>query len=331
VLSSLLRAHLRPYRRAVALVVLLDLVQVAATLTAPGLNAAMVDHGMVDGDTGYVLRAGALLLLVGLVQATAAVGALSLGAGTSAALGRDLREVALGPHSAAPGPGGAARARDDVRQVQAVALTAFVVGVVAPVMGVGATVLALRRGLAAWAAWAAWPVRAALPAALPAEVQAEVPAEVPAAVAAVTVAVAAVAMAAVVARAVRVRAGSPGKPVDGPLGWRDAELFDLSVRVGRLTVMIFPALLLTMNVLGGAMLWWGDDVVDGDDGAARAGDLVALLGYLELILVSVLLATAALGTTPYARAAARRIRARAVRPPYPVARRSAGRSRQGAG
>jgi ATP-binding cassette subfamily B protein len=95
--------------------------------------------------------------------------------------------------------------------------------------------------------------------------------------------------------------------------------------------MVFPALLLTMNILGGALLWWGDHVVDGDAGAARAGDLVALLGYLELILVSVLLATAALGTTPYARAAARRIQARAVRPPYPVARRSAGRSRQGAG
>jgi ATP-binding cassette subfamily B protein len=289
VLSRLLRARLRPYRRAVALVVLLDLVQVAATLVAPGLNAAIVDDGVADGDGGYLLWAGALLLLAGLVQAAAAVGALSLGAGTAAALGRDLR-------AEIPGFAGAARTRDDVRQVQAMALTVLVVGVAAPVLGVGSAALALRRGFAAWAAPA---------------VQGT----------AVAGTMAALVAGAAVAGAVLVRGGSPGR-LTAP-GQCDVDLFGLSVRVGRLTAMVFPAVLLTTNVLATALLLAGGDI--------RPGDLVALVGYLELTLVSVMLATAALATAPYARAAARRIQVHALRPPCRAARRSAAESRPGDG
>ena len=56
VLIRLLRTHLRPYRRPIALLVLLQLLQTCATLYLPTLNADIIDNGVVKGDTGYILR-----------------------------------------------------------------------------------------------------------------------------------------------------------------------------------------------------------------------------------------------------------------------------------
>lgn len=50
----LLATYLRPYRRALALVVTLQLVQSAASLFLPTINAAIIDNGVATGDTGYI-------------------------------------------------------------------------------------------------------------------------------------------------------------------------------------------------------------------------------------------------------------------------------------
>ena len=42
-LIALLKTHLRPYRRLIALVFVFQAVQVAAALTLPGLNAELID------------------------------------------------------------------------------------------------------------------------------------------------------------------------------------------------------------------------------------------------------------------------------------------------
>ena len=61
-LIQLLRTHLRPYKRPIALVVLLQLVQTLATLYLPTLNADIIDNGVVTGDTGYIMRIGGMML-----------------------------------------------------------------------------------------------------------------------------------------------------------------------------------------------------------------------------------------------------------------------------
>ena len=61
-LVRLLRERLRPYRRDLGLVVLLQLVQTLATLYLPTLNADIIDHGVVTGDTGYIVRTGGVML-----------------------------------------------------------------------------------------------------------------------------------------------------------------------------------------------------------------------------------------------------------------------------
>src|SRR5690606_34178508 len=85
VLGQLLRFHLKPYAGAVALSVVLQVVQVVATLLLPSLNADIIDRGVARGDTGEILRVGGVMLAVSLVQVIAAIAAVYFG--SKAAMG----------------------------------------------------------------------------------------------------------------------------------------------------------------------------------------------------------------------------------------------------
>ena len=49
---SVLRRYLRPYRRDVVVIVLLQFVQTIAALSLPSLNADIINDGVVVGDLG---------------------------------------------------------------------------------------------------------------------------------------------------------------------------------------------------------------------------------------------------------------------------------------
>src|SRR3954466_3275222 len=86
VLIRLLRSHLGPYKKPIALLVLLQLLQTSATLYLPTLNADIIDQGVVNGDTGYILTHGGIMIAVSLVQVFCNIGAVFYGARTAAAL-----------------------------------------------------------------------------------------------------------------------------------------------------------------------------------------------------------------------------------------------------
>ena len=90
-LVRLLRRYLRPYTGPLWLIVALQLVQTLAMLYLPTLNADIVDNGIVKGDTGYIVRVGAMMLGITFVQVACALGAVYFGARTAMAVGRDLR------------------------------------------------------------------------------------------------------------------------------------------------------------------------------------------------------------------------------------------------
>ncbi|HMJ74602.1 MAG TPA: ABC transporter transmembrane domain-containing protein, partial [Iamia sp.] len=90
-LSHLIRTHLRPYKRSLLLVLLLQVVQAGATLVLPTLNAEIIDKGVVPGDDGYVRRLGAVMLAVAIVQVIFNVAAIRVGSRVATAFGRDVR------------------------------------------------------------------------------------------------------------------------------------------------------------------------------------------------------------------------------------------------
>ncbi len=90
-LIRLLRERLAPYRTWLLAVVLLQLGATLAMLYLPSLNADIIDRGIARGDTGYILRVGAVMLVVSVVQILGSVSAVFFGARTAMGLGRDLR------------------------------------------------------------------------------------------------------------------------------------------------------------------------------------------------------------------------------------------------
>ena len=96
-LIRLLRSHLRPYRRPLLAVVVLQLVGTMASLYLPSLNADIIDNGVATGDTGYIMRTGGVMLGVTLVQIVCSIAAVYFGARTAMGFGRDVRGGALPP------------------------------------------------------------------------------------------------------------------------------------------------------------------------------------------------------------------------------------------
>ncbi|CAM5718096.1 ATP-binding cassette subfamily B protein OS=Streptomyces albaduncus OX=68172 GN=FHS32_000525 PE=4 SV=1 [Streptomyces griseoloalbus] len=81
-LIRLLRDRLRPYQGPLALLVALQFLQTCATLYLPTLNADIIDNGVVQGDTGYILGHGGLMIGISLAQVVCNVGAVCYGART---------------------------------------------------------------------------------------------------------------------------------------------------------------------------------------------------------------------------------------------------------
>ena len=307
-LLPLLRAYLRPYRGAITLVVLFQLVQTVATLYLPGLNADIIDQGVVVGDTGKILSIGAVMLAVTVAQVIASAFAVYFGARTAMALGRDLREavfVSVEQFAAQEvgrfgAPSLITRSTNDVQQVQMVVLLSFTIMVAAPIMCVGGVILALRQDV---------------------HLSALLLVSVPALVVAVVLIIRRMrplfrsmqVRIDVINRVLReqiagvrvIRAFVRDTHERERFGGANGSLMDVSVQVGRLMALMFPTVLLVMNVSSVAVIWFGGHRIA--DGQMQIGTMTAFLSYLMQILMAVMMATFMFVMVPRAEVCADRI------------------------
>jgi ATP-binding cassette subfamily B protein len=144
---------LRPYRGAVALVLLFVLLQSLADLYLPTLLADIVDSGVVHGDTGYIWRIGGLMLLVSAAGALCAVGASYLSARSAGGFGRDLRSrvfehverFSLNEFDRFGTASLITRTTNDITQVQQVLTMMMRIMVMAPMMCFGGIIMAVSK------------------------------------------------------------------------------------------------------------------------------------------------------------------------------------------
>ncbi|MBT2382426.1 ABC transporter ATP-binding protein [Streptomyces sp. ISL-11] len=307
-LVRLMRAYLRPYSKPIALVVLLQLVQTLATLYLPTLNADIIDNGVVQGDTGYILELGGWMLGVSVVQIVCAVGAVYFGARTAMALGRDLRGAVfdrvqsfsareVGRFGA---PSLITRTTNDVQQVQMLVLMSFTLMVSAPIMCVGGIVMALNQDV---------PLSALLLVIVP--------------VLGTIVSLIIWRMRPIF-RGVQERIDTVNRVLREQItGIRvirafvrdthererfrsaNTELMDVSLRAGRLMSLMFPTVMLVVNLSSVAVLWFGGHRIDG--GHMEIGALTAFLSYLMQILMAVMMATFMFMMVPRAEVCAERV------------------------
>jgi ATP-binding cassette subfamily B protein len=307
-LLRLLRDLLRPYRAQAGFVLLLQLAQTIATLYLPSLNADIIDKGVAVGDTGYILRIGMLMLGISLLQVACSVLAVYFGARVAMSFGRDLRG-ALFTHvqefsAQEVGKFGAptliTRTTNDVQQVQMVVLMTFTIMVMAPIMLVGGVVLALQEDVA---------LSGLLVVAVPAlgvVVGLIVRRMVP------------------YFRTMQRRIDAINRVMREQITGlrvirafvrerREAErfaeandaLFDTSLRVGRLMALMFPVVMLIMNLTSVGVLWFGAGRIDAGD--MQIGALTAFLSYIMYILMAVMMSTMMFVMVPRAVVSAERI------------------------
>jgi ATP-binding cassette subfamily B protein len=88
-------------------------------------------------------------------------------------------------------------------------------------------------------------------------------------------------------------------------GGANTELMAVSLGVGRLMALMFPTVMLVVNVSSVAVLWFGGHRID--SGAMQIGALTAFLSYLMQILMAVMMATFMFVMIPRAEVCAERI------------------------
>ncbi|MGW1884838.1 ABC transporter ATP-binding protein [Streptomyces sp. NPDC001970] len=307
-LIRLLQTFLLPYRKPLALLVALQLLQTSATLYLPTLNADIIDNGVVRGDTGYILAFGALMVAVSIVQVVCNIGAVHYGARTAAALGRDVRAAVFDRvqsfsarevgHFGAPSL--ITRTTNDVQQVQMLALMAFTLMVSAPIMCVGGIVLALALDV---------PLSMVLLAVVP--------------VLGISVALIVKKMRPLfrtmqerldtVNRVLReqitgnrvIRAFVKDPYEEERFRGANTELTDVSMSTGRLMALMFPIVMTVVNVSSIAVVWFGAHRID--SGGMQIGALTAFLAYLMQIVMAVMMATFMFMMVPRAEVCAERI------------------------
>ena len=307
-LIRLLRTYLRPYKKPISILVLLQFLQTCATLYLPTLNADIIDNGVVNGDTGYILGYGALMIGISLAQVVCNIGAVFYGARTAAALGRDLRAAVFDRvqsfsarevgHFGAPTL--ITRTTNDVQQVQMLALMTFTLLVSAPIMCVGGIVLALGLDV---------PLSAVLVAV------------VPTLGICVTLIVRRLRP---LFRSMQVRLDTVNRVLREQItGNRvirafvrdtyeeerfrkaNTDLTEISLKTGNLLALMFPVVMTTVNLSSIAVVWFGAHRID--SGGMQIGDLTAFLAYLMQIVMSVMMATFMFMMVPRAEVCAERI------------------------
>lgn len=291
-LGKILIRFLKPFWPLLVAVIVFQAGQSIAALSLPNLNADIIDKGVVKGDIGFILSNGAIMLGITLLQIACSIAAVYFGARTAMGVGRDLRGAIftrVGEFSEREvSKFGAAslitRTTNDVQQVQMLVLMTCTMLIATPIQAVGGVIFALRT-----------------------DVQLSL-------ILVVAVPVLLAAMSLIIVRmlplfrtmqtridavnrvmreqltGMRVVRAFVREPIErARFGVANDQLTDTALRTGRLFALMFPMVMLVMNVSSVAVLWFGAQRVQ--DGDLQIGSLTAFLSYLIQILMAVMMAT----------------------------------------
>src|SRR5882757_7299402 len=267
-LGKLLVRYLKPFWPLLIGVIVFQAGQSIAALTLPNLNADIIDKGVVTGDVGFILSNGSIMLGITLIQIACSIAAVYFGARTAMGLGRDLRSAVftrVGEFSEREvskfgAPSLITRTTNDVQQVQMLVLMTCTMLIATPIQAVGGVIFALRTDVQ---------LSLILVVAVPALL---------------------IAMSFIIVRMVplvrtmqnridtvnrvmreqltgmRVVRAFVREPVERErFGVANDELTNVALKTGRLFALMFPMVMLVLNVSSVAVLWFGAQRVQAGD------------------------------------------------------------------
>ena len=307
-LVKILRNYLNPYRTLIYLTLILLLIQSIANLYLPNLNADLINNGVIKGNVGYIWRVGAIMLAASALIMGASVWIAYLASKIAMSFGRDLRGGvfnAVEQFSARElnkfgAPSLITRNTNDVQQVQMVLFMGLTMMVAAPITGVGAVVMALRTNLKlSGLLLFVVPVmglmiylllRRIVPLFRVMQIKIDrINLVLREQISGIRV----------------IRAFVKTKFEEQRFAETNEDLMFTTLSVTRTFAVMFPALMLIMNLSSVAVIWFGGKLVD--NGSMPIGNLTAFLAYIMQILGSVMMAIMMSLMIPRAAASAERI------------------------
>jgi len=305
---ALLRTYLRPYSRAITIVLALLLVQAIGNLYLPTLQGDIITNGVSKGDTGYIGSTGMFMLLVTFVVGVASIIGVFLGAQIAMGFGRDVRssifrkvesfsQVEINKFGT---PSLITRNTNDVQQVQTVIFMALTLMISAPILIIGGIILAIRQDvplsgllvvvLPMMAAFIAVVMSRAIPLFRAMQVKLDRINQV---------------MRETLAGVRVIRAFVRTRREEQRFDESNVDLFNTALRVNRLFAITIPVMTLILNLSTVGVMWFGAFRVD--SGEMPIGNLTAFLQYLLQILFAVLMAVFMFIFVPRAAVSAGRI------------------------
>jgi ATP-binding cassette subfamily B protein len=288
---ALLRTYLRPYSRAITIVLALLLVQAIGNLYLPTLQGDIINNGVSKGDTGYIGSTGMFMLVVTFVVGVASIIGVFLGAQIAMGFGRDVRssifrrvesfsQVEINKFGT---PSLITRNTNDVQQVQTVVFMALTLMISAPILIIGGIILAIRQDvplsgllvvvLPLMAAFIAVVMSRAIPLFRAMQVKLDRINQV---------------MRETLAGVRVIRAFVRTRREEQRFDDANVDLFNTALRVNRLFAITIPVMTLILNLSTVGVMWFGALRVD--SGEMPIGNLTAFLQYLLQILFAVLMA-----------------------------------------
>lgn len=304
----LFKTYLKPYWLLVVLACVFTFVQVLAELQLPAIMADIVDVGVYNSDLGYVLAKGFTMLAWALLSAAAVVVAALCAARSAMAFGRDVRHALFRKVESCSmvefNDFGTStlitRNTNDVQQVERFTQMLMTMAVMTPAMLVGACIMAFATNREmAGLMFVAMPLIAVIVAVL-LKVGLPLLRSLQARIDAVN-------------RVMRegltgvrvVRAYNREEHERARFGKVNRDLSETYVKVGRLMGAAMPLMVFVVNLTIVALYWFGASAVDA--GTLSAGEIMALVQYVTLVLMSLMMLSMIFALLPRTLAASERI------------------------
>lgn len=307
-LTKILKDFLAPYKGIVISISFLLLVQSIANLYLPSLNADLINNGVAKGDISYIWKIGFVMLASSALVMGASILLAFLSAKVSMAFGADVRGAVFASVERFStrelnkfgAPSLITRNTNDVQQVQMVLFMGLTMMLSAPITGVGASIMAIRTNAKlSLLLIVVLPIMSSLIWVLLRRI-----------VPLFRVMQEKIDRINLVLReqisGIRViRAFVKTGFEEKRFAQASEDLMMTTLSVTRTFAVMFPVLMLILNLSSVAVIWFGGKLVDA--GNMQIGDLTAFLAYIMQILSSVMMAVMMSLMIPRAAASAERI------------------------
>jgi len=300
--------NLKPFALPVAIVLVLVFGQAMAELYLPTLMSDIVDTGIMQGDTAYILSVGGWMLLVAAGSVVASVFASLLSARIGMGFGRDLRKkvfthvegFSLHEFDTIGTPSLITRTTNDITQVQMFTMMMLRMMVMSPVMAIGGVIMAVQKDAKlTWVLVVVIPIIAVI-VIVTASRTMPLFTTIQAKIDRINLVLREYLSGVRVIRAFN-RVEHERKRFDVA----NVDLTEISIRANRIMALMMPLMMLIMNFTTISIVWFGAKRID--LGEMKVGALMAFIQYALQILFSLLMVSFLFIMLPRASASAKRI------------------------